>query len=349
MSLPEIEIPCPDDWHLHLRDADMLGAVLADTAAAFARAIVMPNLKPPVTTAAMAVAYRERIRAALPTASAFEPLMTCYLTDNTDPGDLAAGARDGVFTAAKLYPAGATTNSDAGVTDVARLDPVLAAMSAAGLPLLVHGEVVDDTVDIFDREAVFIERVLEPLRRRHPGLRVVLEHVTTAEAVAYVRGADPARLAATITPHHLVINRNALFAGGIRPHVYCLPVAKRERHRLALVEAACSGDVHFFLGTDSAPHTVAAKENACGCAGIYNSVTALATYLAVFEAAGALGHFEAFACRNGPAFYGLPVNARRVRFGRGAAWQPPAQRATGAGPVQVFAPPLELCWQQVAG
>ncbi|MGE0485349.1 MAG: dihydroorotase [Gammaproteobacteria bacterium] len=347
MSLSEIEFPRPDDWHLHLRDGDMLAAVLADTATAFARAIVMPNLKPPVTTAAAAAAYRERIRAALPAGSAFEPLMTCYLTDNTDADDLAAGARDGVFAAAKLYPAGATTNSDAGVTDVARLAPVFEAMAAAGLPLLVHGEVVDDAVDIFDREAVFIERVLEPLRRRHPALRVVFEHVTTADAVAYVRAADPARLTATITPHHLVINRNALFAGGIRPHFYCLPVAKRERHRLALVDAACSGDAHFFLGTDSAPHTVATKEHACGCAGIYNSVTAVPTYLAVFEAAGALDRFAAFASLNGPRFYGLPVNTARVHYVRGEAWQPVDERATGAGPVKVFAPPGALHWRQV--
>lgn len=342
-----LDLPRPDDWHLHLRDDDLLAGVLADTATSFARAIVMPNLKPPVATCAAAAAYRERIVAALPAGADFTPLMTCYLTDRSTPADLRAGARAGIYTAAKLYPAGATTNSDAGVTDVTRLDAVFAAMSEVGLPLLVHGEVVDPRVDVFDREACFIERVLEPLRRRHPELRIVFEHVTTADAVDYVRAADATSLAATITPHHLVWNRNALFEGGLRPHHYCLPVVKRERHRQALVAAACSGDPHFFLGTDSAPHPVAAKEADCGCAGIYNSPTALATYLAVFEAADALAAFPAFACQNGPRFYRLPVNTRRETWVRDATPRAAdVARDTAAGPVRIFAPPLPLHWRR---
>ena len=341
-----LTLPRPDDWHVHLRDGALLAGVLADTAQAFARAIVMPNLKPPVTTAALAAAYRERILAQLPAGLSFTPLMTCYLTDRTDAADLMRGARDGVFTAAKLYPAGATTNSDAGVTDARRLDPVFAAMAEVGLPLLVHGEVVDHEIDVFDREAVFIDRVLDPLRQRHPTLRIVLEHITTAVAVDYVAAGDSTRLAATITPHHLTINRNAMFDGGIRPHLYCLPVAKRERHRRALVAAACSGAQAFFLGTDSAPHPIPAKEADCGCAGIYNSSTALATYLAVFEAAGALHRFEAFACRNGPQFYRLPVNDTQVTLVRDETpLAVPASRHTRAGDVRIFAPPLPLHWR----
>ncbi|MEX2479487.1 MAG: dihydroorotase [Gammaproteobacteria bacterium] len=344
-----LTLPRPDDWHVHLRDDALLAGVLADTASHFGRAIVMPNLKPPVATAAAAAAYRERIVANLPGAADFTPLMTCYLTDRTQADDLIAGARDGIFTAAKLYPAGATTNADAGVTDVARLDDVFAAMAESGLPLLVHGEVVDAAVDVFDREAAFIERVLDPLRHRHAALRIVFEHITTAAAVDYVSAADAARLAATITPHHLVLNRNAMFDGGIRPHAYCLPVAKREHHRRALVAAACSGDAHFFLGTDSAPHLVTAKESACGCAGIYNSPTALATYLAVFEAADALPRFEAFACRNGPRFYGLPVNETRAEFARCASpLVADGRRQTAAGEICIFAPPQPLHWRVVA-
>ena len=315
MSSPDIEIPRPDDWHVHLRDGDVLAAVLPDTARAFARAIVMPNLTPPVTHAAMADAYRDRIRAALPAGARFEPLMTCYLTDRTDPVDLTIGFHDRVFTAAKLYPAGATTNAEAGVTDVRVLDPVLEAMQTIDMPLLVHGEVVDTDVDVFDREAVFLERVLGPLVERHPALRIVLEHVTSADGVAFVRDSGP-RVAATITPHHLMINRNAMFRGGIRPHYYCLPVAKRERHRLALCEAATSGDPKFFLGTDSAPHVRSAKESACGCAGVYNAPTALACYAQVFDDAGRLDRLAGFASEHGPAFYGLPVNAERVRIVR---------------------------------
>jgi len=302
-----ITIRRPDDWHLHLRDGAMLKAVLPWTARQFARAIVMPNLQPPVTDGARASAYRERILAALPDGAAFEPLMTCYLTDRTDADDLARGHEKGVFTAAKLYPAGATTNSAQGVTDVANIRGVLARMERIGMPLLVHGEVTDPEVDIFDREVVFLERVLAPLRRDFPGLKVVLEHVTTEEGVAFVEGGGEG-IAGTITPHHLIINRNALFAGGIRPHAYCLPVAKRERHRLALRRAATSGSARFFLGTDSAPHQIAAKESACGCAGIFNAPFAIEAYAAVFAAEGALERLEAFASVNGPRFYGLPLN-----------------------------------------
>ena len=306
----------PDDWHLHLRDGEMLRAVLPWTAKVFARAIVMPNLVPPVTTAAAAAAYRERIVAALPAGMDFTPLMTAYLTDATDPADLAAGRAAGILTAAKLYPAGATTNSANGVTDVARISAVLAKMEEIGMPLLVHGEVTDPAVDIFDREKVFIERVLAPTAKRFPGLRIVFEHITTEDGVAYVKGAGP-NVAATITPHHLVINRNALFQGGIRPHMYCLPVAKRERHRLALRAAATSGDPSFFLGTDSAPHPMAEKESACGCAGIFNAPSALEVYAQVFDEEGALDRLEAFASLNGPAFYRLPANEGTVTIRRG--------------------------------
>ncbi|MGR8919911.1 MAG: dihydroorotase [Gammaproteobacteria bacterium] len=344
MSPRRISFPRPDDWHVHLRDDAMLRAVVGDTARHFQRAIVMPNLTPPVTTAAAAAAYRERILAAAGGAD-FEPLMTCYLTDRTDADDLVAGARHGVFTAAKLYPAGATTNSDAGVTDVRRIDGALEAMSAAAVPLLVHGEVVDGAVDVFDREAVFIERVLDPLRQRHPGLRVVLEHITTADAVDYVRAGDPELLGATITPHHLSINRNAMFAGGMRPHMYCLPVAKRERHRQALVAAATSGDRRFFLGTDSAPHLRSAKESDCGCAGVYNSASALGVYLETFAAADALEQFAAFAAENGPRFYRLPVNAGRVSYERSDS--PAAATSTCDADVVVFEPPFPVHWREV--
>jgi dihydroorotase len=311
----------PDDWHVHLRDGAMLEAVLPWTARQFGRAIVMPNLDPPVTTAADAAAYRERILAALPDGIAFEPLMTCYLTDRTDADDLALGHAQRVFTAAKLYPAGATTNSAQGVTDIANIRPVLARMERIGMPLLVHGEVTDPAVDIFDREAVFLDRVLAPLRRDFPELRIVLEHVTTAEGVAFVEEGGPG-IAATITPHHLIINRNALFAGGLRPHAYCLPVAKRERHRLALRRVATTGAPRFFLGTDSAPHTVSRKESACGCAGIWNAPFALEAYAAVFEAEGALDKLEAFASENGPRFYGLPLNDGMLTLERSGAVVP---------------------------
>jgi dihydroorotase len=301
----------PDDWHVHLRDGDMLAAVAGHTAAQFARAIVMPNLAPPVTTASAAEAYRGRILAALPPGADFTPLMTCYLTDEADPDEIARGHAAGSFTAAKLYPANATTNSAQGVSNIRNIYQVLERMQAIGMPLLVHGEVTDPQVDIFDREAVFIEHILAPLVLDLPALKVVLEHVTTAEAVDFVEAAGP-NVAATITPQHLVINRNALFAGGLQPHAYCLPVAKRERHRLAVRRAAVSGSPKFFLGTDSAPHAVEKKEAACGCAGIFNAPFALESYLAVFEEEGALDRFEGFACEHGPNFYGLPLNEGRV-------------------------------------
>ena len=305
--MPSIRLIRPDDWHLHLRDGSLLGVVVADSAREFARAIVMPNLRPPVTTVAAARAYRERILAALPAGSRFEPLMTLYLTETTSPEELRRAAADPHVHAVKLYPAGATTNSDAGVRDPLAVPHLLEAMEESGLPLLVHGEVTDRAVDVFDREAVFIERVLTPMVERHPRLRVVLEHVTTAHGVQFVAGAREG-VAATLTAHHLLLNRNALFEGGIRPHHYCLPVLKRERHREALVEAATSGSPRFFLGTDSAPHPRHAKEAACGCAGLYTARSALALYAEAFEAAGRLDALEAFASRHGPAFYGLPVN-----------------------------------------
>ena len=311
----------PDDWHVHLRDGEMLRAVAAHTARQFARAIVMPNLTPPVTGAADAAAYRERIVAALPHGVSFTPLMTCYLTDGTDADDLAAGFADGVFTAAKLYPAGATTNSANGVTDIARIRPVLKRMQTIGMVLCVHGEVTDPDVDIFDREAVFIERILTPLLRELPELKVVFEHATTEQAVDFVNSAGP-NVAATITPQHLHLNRNAMLVGGIRPHAYCLPVAKRERHRLALRRAATSGSQKFFLGTDSAPHTREAKESACGCAGIFNAPFALESYLTVFEQENALDKFEGFASEHGPRFYGLPLNEGTVTLDRAPAQVP---------------------------
>lgn len=301
----------PDDWHVHLRDGAMLEGVVAHTARQFARAIVMPNLTPPVTTVAAAEAYRARILAAVPEGLAFEPLMTCYLTDNTDPEEVRRGFESGVFTACKLYPAGATTNSDSGVTDVANIRDVLEVMAEIGMVLCVHGEVTSADIDIFDREAVFIERVMTPLLADLPSLKVVFEHITTSEAVAFVENA-PDNVAATITPQHLHINRNAMLVGGIRPHAYCLPVAKREKHRLALRKAATSGSPKFFLGTDSAPHAREAKESACGCAGIFNAPYALESYLAVFEEEDAIAHFEGFASLHGPRFYGVPENAETV-------------------------------------
>ena len=306
-----IEIRRPDDWHVHLRDGDMLRAVAPYTARQFARAIVMPNLVPPVTTAAAADAYRRRILDALPEGSGFTPLMTCYLTDRADPEELARGHEAGLFTAAKLYPAHATTNSAFGVTDLATIRPALERMQRIGMPLLVHGEVTDRDVDIFDREAVFIDRILAGLVRDFPALRIVLEHITTADAAAFVEGAGPT-VAATVTPHHMALNRNALFEGGLRPHAYCLPVVKRERHRQAVRKAATSGSAKFFLGTDSAPHTIARKEADCGCAGIFNAPYAIESYAAAFEEEGALDRLEAFASENGPLFYGLPLNPGRI-------------------------------------
>lgn len=305
----------PDDWHVHLRDGAMLADVVTYTAHQFARAIVMPNLVPPNTDTASASAYRDRIMAALPDGLDFTPLMTCYLTDSTDPDDLARGAAAGVFTAAKLYPANATTNSAHGVSDIAKISPVLERMEREGIVLCVHGEVTDADVDVFDREAEFIERHLTPLARDFPGLKIVFEHITTVDAADFVMAAGD-NVGATITPQHLHINRNAMLVGGIRPHAYCLPVAKREKHRLALRKAATSGSAKFFLGTDSAPHTRGAKESACGCAGIFNAPYALESYITVFDEEGALDKFEGFASLNGPAFYGLPVNEKTVTLER---------------------------------
>lgn len=326
----------PDDWHLHLRDGAMLRAVLPHTTAHFARAIIMPNLTPPVVTTADARAYRDRILAALPKGARFAPLMTAYLTEGTDPDDLARGQEEGVLTAVKLYPAGATTNSHGGVRDLAKVSPVLERMQAIGLPLLVHGEVVDPEVDIFDREAVFIERHLQPIRADFPELRIVMEHVTTQDGVDFVLGQGDGLVGATITPQHLVLNRNDLLVGGVRPHYYCLPVVKRERHRLALRAAATSSDPRFFLGTDSAPHPVHAKETACGCAGVFNARVAVACYAQVFEEEGALDRFEAFASLNGPAFYGLPVNEETVTLVRGAEDLPERLPVPGGDDVHVF-------------
>lgn len=303
----------PDDWHLHLRDGQQMQDVLPDTARRFARAIIMPNLRPPIVTVDMAMAYRARILAALPATlqGCFEPLMTLYLTDNTPPAEIERAKKSGRVHAVKLYPAGATTNSDAGVTDIAKCYATLDRMEQLGMPLLVHGEVTDPAIDIFDREKVFIDRVLLPLIQRFPTLRIVFEHITTREAVAFVKTA-PEHIAATITAHHLLLNRNALFSGGIRPHHYCLPVLKRETHRLALIEAATSGHAKFFLGTDSAPHPVSGKENACGCAGIYTAHAATEFYAEVFEQAGALDKLEAFASFHGADFYRLPRNTDRL-------------------------------------
>ena len=342
-----IEMPRPDDWHLHLRDGEALRAVLPHTARQFARAIVMPNLKTPVTTTAMAMAYRERIVAALPEALAgrFTPLMTLYLTDATTPEEVLRGHESGVVHAVKLYPAGATTHSAAGVTGLAGLAPVLEAMQACGLPLLVHGEVTDASVDVFDREAVFLDRELAPLLAKFPGLRVVVEHITTREAVVFVRAAG-ANVAATITAHHLLLSRNAMFAGGLRPHAYCLPVLKRESHRAALVEAATSGEPRFFLGTDSAPHARTAKEAACGCAGIYTAHAAIELYAEAFAAAGAIDRLEGFACRFGPRFYGLPVNSERVRL-IDEAWTVPASYPLGAEELVPLRAGAEVGWRLV--
>jgi len=317
-----ITITRPDDWHLHLRDGAALASVLPHTARQFARAIVMPNLKPPVTTTAAAAAYRERILAALPEGMRFEPLMTLYLTNNTDPDEIRRAMDSGFIHAVKLYPAGATTNSDAGVTDLRNCYKVLEVMQEVGMPLLVHGEVTDNDIDLFDREAVFIERVMRPLRRDLPALSIVFEHITTKDAAQYVAEAE-GPIAATITAHHLLYNRNEIFRGGIRPHYYCLPVLKREEHRLALVTAATSGDERFFLGTDSAPHAIGAKESSCGCAGCYTALHAMELYTEAFAQAGALDKLEAFASFNGPAFYGLPRNEGTITLVR-ESWNLPA-------------------------
>lgn len=342
-AVRSLTIRRPDDWHVHLRDGAMLEAVLPFTARQFARAIVMPNLSPPVVSATDAAAYRKRIGAALPEGMDFTPLMTAYLTDRTDPADIAAGYADGVLTAAKLYPAGATTNSASGVTDIAHIMPVLETMARIGMVLCIHGEVTDSAIDVFDREAVFIERILAPLVERLPDLRIVFEHITTAEAVAFVEEAGPG-IAATITPQHLHINRNAMLVGGIRPHAYCLPVAKREVHRLALRKAATGGSAKFFLGTDSAPHTREAKESACGCAGIFNAPFALESYLAVFEEEGALDRFEGFASEHGPRFYRLPLNEGTVTLRKEPVAVPPTLAAAGSQVVPFHADET-LAWR----
>jgi dihydroorotase len=351
-AIPDtITIRQPDDWHVHFRDGAMLRTVLRLTARQFGRAIVMPNLVPPVTDVLAARAYRERIIAALPPqpgegqSGGFTPLMTCYLTDTTDPAEIVRGHEEGVFTAVKLYPAHATTHSAHGVTNIDRVMPVFERMAAIGMPLLIHGEATDPEIDIFDREAVFIERVLDPLRRRLPELRIVLEHVTTEEAVAYVESGGP-NLAATITPHHLIINRNALLVGGIRPHLYCLPIAKREKHRRALRRAATSGHPAFFLGTDSAPHAIPTKETACGCAGIFTAASALELYAEVFEEEDALDHFEAFASLNGPAFYRMPANDRRITMRR-EPWTAPERIGEGDLAVAPFRAGESLRWRLI--
>lgn len=333
MSEPQrLVIRRPDDWHVHLRDGEMLKAVAGYTARQFARAIVMPNLVPPVTAVAAAEAYRRRILAALPPETGFTPLMTCYLTDDADAGEIARGFETGVFTACKLYPANATTNSAQGVTDVRNIHKVLEAMQRIGMPLLIHGEVTDPDVDIFDREKVFIDRVFSMLAGDFPALKMVFEHITTENAADFVLDSND-NIAATITPQHLIINRNALFAGGIRPHAYCLPVAKRERHRLAIRRAATSGSPKFFLGTDSAPHAAEMKEAACGCAGIFNAPHALESYATVFEEEGALDRLEAFASENGPSFYGLPLNQGQIVLERAPTQVPPSLPAPGRGVV----------------
>lgn len=339
-----ITIRRPDDWHLHLRDGAMLQGIAPESARHFGRAIIMPNLVPPVVTGAQAAAYRERIMAAIPAGADFQPLMTCYLTEDTDAGDLAQAHADGIITAVKLYPAGATTNSASGVTDFDKVRPVLEKMAEIGLPLCVHGEVTDPAIDIFDREAVFIDRVLDPIRKATPGLRVIMEHITTKNGVDYVRsGGD--NLGATITTHHLIINRNHILVGGIKPHYYCLPVAKREEHRIALREAATSGEASFFLGTDSAPHADAAKESACGCAGCFTATNTMSLLAHVFEEDGALDKLEAFASLNGPAFYGLkPNDATLTLTKQDAPVEFPDKIVTGAGPVTVFQPGFPVFW-----
>ena len=345
--MTRITLRRPDDMHLHLRDGAMLQAVLPESARHFARAIVMPNLVPPVVTGAEAAAYRDRITAAVPEGFAFEPLMTLYLTEATDPADVAAAAASGLVKAVKLYPAGATTNSQSGVRDFDKVRGVLERMAAIGLPLCVHGEVTDPSVDIFDREAIFIDRVLEPIRRATPGLRVVMEHITTKEGVDYVRsqGDD---MAGTITTHHLIINRNHILAGGIRPHYYCLPVAKREHHRLALRAAATRGGGRFFLGTDSAPHPDHLKEHACGCAGCFTATNTMAILAHVFEEEAALDRLEAFTSLDGAAFYGFAPNQGTITLEKRdtpARW--PEKIDTGAGPVTVFDPGFPVHWEGV--
>lgn len=346
MTEDRITLKRPDDWHLHLRDGTMMEGVLPYSAEHFARAIIMPNLVPPVVTGADATRYRDRILATLPDGARFEPLMTLYLTENTDPLDVKAAQDAGLVKAVKLYPAGATTNSASGVQDFDRVRPVFEMMAETGLPLCVHGEVTRAEVDIFDREAVFIDEVLDPIRRATPGLRVVMEHITTLEAAAYAKdgGSD---LAATITVQHLMLDRNDMLVGGIRPHFYCLPILKRGTHRPALVAAATGGDPSFFLGTDSAPHSTDTKENACGCAGCFTAPVALSCLAEVFDEASALDRLETFVSLNGPQFYGLPVNEDQITLERGAPIEVPGSVETGTGPVTVFNPGRPLHWRVI--
>jgi len=344
-SVNAIEITRPDDWHLHIRDGEVLADLLKHTASQFERAIIMPNLKPPVTTAEMAAAYKKRILAALPVGSSFTPLMVLYLTDNTSADEVKKAHQEGVV-GFKLYPAGATTNSDAGVTDIKKCTKALEAMEACGMPLLLHGEVTHADVDVFDREAVFIDQVLEPLRQRHPGLKIIFEHITTKQAAQYVESADAQRfgaIAATITPQHLLYNRNAIFSGGIRPHYYCLPILKREEHRQELVRVATSGNPRFFLGTDSAPHVKGTKENACGCAGCYTAWHAMPLYAEVFDQANALDRLEAFASHFGPDFYNLPRNTGKLILKR-QAQQIPNEFPIGASTVVPLRAGESLAW-----
>lgn len=347
MKPDQVTIRRPDDWHVHFRDDAVMRIVLPYTAQVFGRAIVMPNLQPPVTTVAAARAYRQRIIDALPAGLSFQPLMTCYLTDTLRPAEIRHGQEEGVFAAAKLYPAGATTNSEHGVTAIEHIWPVLETMQEIDLPLLIHGEVTDPEIDIFDREAVFIERLLEPLLADFPELRVVSEHITTKRAVEFVTAQDE-RVAATITPHHLMINRNAIFQGGIRPHMYCLPIAKREEDRLALRRAATSGNPHFFLGTDSAPHLIHLKENECGCAGIFNSPNTMPCLAQVFDEESALDQLEAFTSVNGPRFYRLPLNKETITLQRGESSVPITVEVTALNDaIRVFTPPKSPGWQIV--
>ena len=340
----ELQIIKPDDWHLHLRDGDVMKAVLPYTTFWSGRAIVMPNLVPPVVSGGDAAAYRDRIRAALPEGADFAPLMTLYLTEQTDAADLAAAIRSGVATAVKLYPAGATTNSASGVKDIEKVFPVLEVLAETGAPLLVHGEVTDPDIDIFDRETVFIDRILQPLHDRLPQLKIVFEHITTKQAVDFVSSAGD-RLAATVTPHHLIINRNAYLAGGIKPHYYCLPVAKRETHRLALLEAVLAGTKKFFLGTDSAPHLDPAKLQPCGCAGIFNAPNTIACLAQIFDDAGCLDRLEGFTSVFGPEFYGLDVNQDRLTLVKHDEPQPvPAAVQTPEGDITVFDPQMDVFW-----
>jgi len=345
--IQELTIARPDDWHLHVRDGAALASVVPHTAAQFARAIIMPNLKPPVTSTEQAAAYRQRILAALPPGSTFEPLMTLYLTNNTPPEEIHRAKASGFVHAVKQYPAGATTNSDAGVTDLSKCYKTLEAMQEVGMPLLVHGEVTDPAIDIFDREAVFIDKVMLPLRRDMPELKVVFEHITTRDAAQYVTEAE-GPIAATITAHHLLYNRNEIFKGGIRPHYYCLPVLKRETHRQALVKAAISDSPRFFLGTDSAPHPKGLKEHACGCAGCYTALHAMELYAQAFDQAGALHKLEAFASLNGPAFYGLPRNAGSITLRR-ESWTLPAELPLADATVVPLNGGENIHWKFVSG